>query len=593
MPRHGRSASRCRLLILLPGTMFLAVFIVRAHGSVPGFSGFTLFDDAMISMSYGRTLVRSGEWVWFPGAARVQGFTNPLWTLYMALLHALGLEGSKAALAVSVTSAILVLACAFLVGYLVRSALDGTKFADWTAFAAAGTVPFLYPLVFWSLRGMEVGFLALLSLGMVTSVAELIRRWGMGRTPTPALLALGATASLGILTRLDFVLPAAVVGLLALTWAPDGRARTGLALIAGVPMVVATAALLLFQRLYFGDWLPNTYRLKMGGTSVSERLLRGIAASGKVLPITLVLVASVAVVVWSAADPLTKRIVILLSSVWASVFAYSLWVGGDAWEWSRMANRYLAVALPSVVAVVFIAIAQLLQTHLRLRPGGIVLLVLVTASGIAYGAKTNPYAFNPRDAAVVTLGLLVTIAACAVATRRATHGSESSGAALAALTSAFLVIMVSVSALPALLWLKDAGPHVHDDALMTASGIEMRAATDPDAVIATAWAGAPGYYSERPMVDLLGKSDRRIARSAPRRVPGSNLESFFPGHDKWDLEYSVGKLRPDILFQMYDTVSANKLANWGYVPRCLSDGTVVYVLRTSTRVDMRRLPECS
>ena len=95
------------------------------------------------------------------------------------------------------------------------------------------------------------------------------------------------------------------------------------------------------------------------------------------------------------------------------------------------------------------------------------------------------------------------------------------------------------------------------------------------------------------MVDLLGKSDRRIARSAPRRVPGSNLESFFPGHDKWDLEYSVGKLRPDILFQMYDTVSANKLANWGYVPRCLSDGTVVYVLRTSTRVDMRRLPECS
>jgi hypothetical protein len=588
----GRAWGRT-CLVLVPGAAFLLVFVLRTHASVPGFSGFTLFDDAMISMSYGRTLVRTGQWVWFPGAPRVQGFTNPLWTLYMAGLHALGLEGSRAALVVSLTGVILVLACAVVVAHLVRVALRGQRYADWTALTAAATVPFLYPLVFWSLRGMEVGLLALLALGMVTSVVELLRRWEDGRTATPALVALAATAVLGILTRLDFALPAAVVGLLSLAWAPDRRARTSLALVAGIPMAVATAGLLLFQKLYFGDWLPNTYRLKMGGTSVSERLIRGAVASGKVLPVTLILAGAIAVVLWSAVDRLTKRTVILLGSVWACVLVYSLWVGGDAWEWARMANRYLAIGLPAVVAVVFIALAQLLETRVALGVGGMIAVAVVVLSGVAYGAKTNPFAFDSRDAVSVTFGLLVALVVCVWAAQRAADRSAGDRAAAIALVAAFLVVMVSVSVLPAVQWLKDAGPHVHDDALMTARGIEMGNATDGDAVIATAWAGAPAYYSERPMVDLLGKSDRRIAASAPHRVPNTKLASFFPGHDKWDVGYSVGVLRPDILFQMLDKVSSTDLDRWGYVRRCLSDGTIVFVLQTSTHVDMNRLTECA
>ena len=44
-------------------------------------------DDAFISLRYGQNLVAHGELVWNPGEA-VEGFSNPLWTLYGAALVA-------------------------------------------------------------------------------------------------------------------------------------------------------------------------------------------------------------------------------------------------------------------------------------------------------------------------------------------------------------------------------------------------------------------------------------------------------------------------------------------------------------------------
>ena len=46
-------------------------------------------DDAFISLRYGQNLVHTGALVWNPGEA-VEGFSNPLWTLYGALLVAAG-----------------------------------------------------------------------------------------------------------------------------------------------------------------------------------------------------------------------------------------------------------------------------------------------------------------------------------------------------------------------------------------------------------------------------------------------------------------------------------------------------------------------
>ena len=100
---------------------------------------------------------------------------------------------------------------------------------------------------------------------------------------------------------------------------------------------------------------------------------------------------------------------------------------------------------------------------------------------------------------------------------------------------------------------------------VTESVETMRDTTEADARIATIWAGVPAYYSNRTMLDLLGKNDTFIATSAPHG-------EFFPGHNKWDYNYSIGELQPDVVFQTFDRgLEENlhqRIMNWGYKKMC-------------------------
>jgi hypothetical protein len=73
------------------------------------------------------------------------------------------------------------------------------------------------------------------------------------------------------------------------------------------------------------------------------------------------------------------------------------------------------------------------------------------------------------------------------------------------------------------------------------AALRLRSLTQPETRIAHVWAGVGPYFSERPAVDLLGKNDAEIARRAI--FPGS----YKPGHNKFDFEYSLGPLRPDLV----------------------------------------------
>ena len=53
--------------------------------------------------------------------------------------------------------------------------------------------------------------------------------------------------------------------------------------------------------------------------------------------------------------------------------------------------------------------------------------------------------------------------------------------------------------------------------------------------------GASQYFSGRRFIDLLGKNDRHIAHGAPA------TDVFVPGHNKWDIAWSLGHLRPDVV----------------------------------------------
>jgi hypothetical protein len=72
-------------------------------------------------------------------------------------------------------------------------------------------------------------------------------------------------------------------------------------------------------------------------------------------------------------------------------------------------------------------------------------------------------------------------------------------------------------------------------------GLLLKNNTPKDCKVADIWAGSVFYFSERFAIDLLGKSDRIIAR-----LPSVSPKALV-GHNKFDFDYSLGTLHPDIV----------------------------------------------
>ena len=76
----------------------------------------------------------------------------------------------------------------------------------------------------------------------------------------------------------------------------------------------------------------------------------------------------------------------------------------------------------------------------------------------------------------------------------------------------------------------------------------LSAITRLEASIGVFWAGAIPYYTGRYSVDFLGKCDEVISRLTPdtsQRFQWNKSMFTRPGHNKYDLNYSIKKLMPD------------------------------------------------
>lgn len=83
--------------------------------------------------------------------------------------------------------------------------------------------------------------------------------------------------------------------------------------------------------------------------------------------------------------------------------------------------------------------------------------------------------------------------------------------------------------------------------------IALNEITTPDATIGVFYAGVLPYYLDRNAIDFLGKSDKYIANLKPDTsgsVAWSGMTSV-PGHNKYDLGYSIQTLRPTYVEQFY------------------------------------------
>lgn len=565
----------------LVGAALPVVFLLATSPVSGGHRLFTLFDDAMISMAYARTLVETGELVWFPGADRVQGITNPLWTLYMALLHQVGFHDSGAALAVSLTGLLCLAVCTALSAATVRRALDGAEARDIAASCVAALVLATYPLVFWSVRGMEVALLAMLGLVMLWC-GQLARRETDGAVPRLWLTGASlSAAAVGVLTRLDFAAVAAGIVAGHALGAQERACAVRSVMRHVVVLMLAVVAVLVCQQAYYGDALPNTYRLKIEGYDLATRLARGLYSSRNVLALTVLVLGSAALSVrrrHHAASQLT----LAAAGGFVAAFTYSVVVGGDAWEGSRMANRYVSVAIPLAhVAVTLGAWSVAADGHARPLRQAVLACLLV--SGLSYvavfdrlGAREGTAAAALGLAAVFVTGMLL----------RCSSAPTPQPATVAPWMTAFLFLVTSGWGWVDLLW--RGGMQVRDDIRTTRQSIELQRMTTPDALVATVWAGAPAYYSHRPMVDLLGKSDRVVA-SRPPRGP------MRPGHNKWDYDYSIGVRRPDVILQLWypDQRDMDNLSRWGYRMQCVDGRAIGFVRSNSTSVRWDMLRDCS
>ena len=87
------TANEARRGLDLPLTAIIAgyllygcAFIYRTSFIQAGVRYFVLMDDEMISMRYAKNLAHGWGMVYNPGGDRVEGFTNLMWMLYMAML---------------------------------------------------------------------------------------------------------------------------------------------------------------------------------------------------------------------------------------------------------------------------------------------------------------------------------------------------------------------------------------------------------------------------------------------------------------------------------------------------------------------------
>ncbi|MEM6270574.1 MAG: hypothetical protein AAF998_14130 [Bacteroidota bacterium] len=232
IPLRGWTASRGYLLghaLLFAG--FIAVLIRTAWTC----------DDAFISHTCAVNLAE-GHGLTFQPFARVQAFSNPLWTLIMAGLYPLSGETWRTGMVLGIVLSALVW------WWLLRRGRNW----DTRSLVAGGILLLSSSFIDFSTSGLENSLSHLLILGFATQFLRppADRRW---------LTRLFLLGSLALLCRLDLIWvvgPAMLVGYRQV----EARGKWKSALLGLLPILGWEA----FSLIYYGFFLPNTWYAKLG-----------------------------------------------------------------------------------------------------------------------------------------------------------------------------------------------------------------------------------------------------------------------------------------------------------------------------------------
>jgi len=484
-------------LILLVYLIYAGVYIYKTSFIVNGERYFVLFDDAMISMRYAKNLANGYGPVWNPGEAPVEGYTNPLWVTFMAFFHLFPIPASKMSLPIQISGALL-LAANLVYVKRITSTLSKNIIVPILAMILTA---FYMPLNNWGLQGMEVSVLVLITTISVWMSIQSLRD---NRFSPWIYILLG----IGTLVRIDMAVPYLVIfGYLLITDTKNRKKNLiwGLGLL-----VIFILSQTLFRFWYYGDIFPTTYYLKMEGFPLVIRITRGLYVFTKfALQMNWVLLLLPFLIFLFHRN----RATLLLALIILGQFAYSIYVGGDAWEHHGGSNRYISISISLFFILFAYSVEQLFWVLLSYPGTSSRLKPFYATVGIVIFVFASMYNFN------FTL-------------RTARRTIET--------------------------WILKRQPiFVEGNKEDLRIALALSEITTPDARIAVVTAGAIPYFTELPAIDLLGKNDPVIAHK-PNHLP-SSIADIRPGHMKWDYDYSIGQLKPDVVVQLWgDTQPAKR-----------------------------------
>lgn len=498
-------------------------YIQETSFVVGGKSYYVLFDDAMISMRYAYNLAHGNGLVWNAGE-RVEGFTNPLWVGYMTLFHLLPIPLNVTSLYIQLSGLVFTAVTLYFVRRIVEEFTDDIL----TMLAAVALTAFYSPLISWNLLGMEVSILTLI----LTAVLWLILRDGSSRFSPWTYILLAVST----LVRMDMAVPFIIILQVMLVTQKEHR-KLHLAWGGGL-FLLALWGQTLARYLYYGDLLPNTYYLKVTGWPFALRIMRGLYTliwfayysnwAFMLLPFSLLLFRRD----WK---------VNLLFLIVLGQMAYSVYVGGDAWESHGGANRYIALAMP----VFFVLFAWTLQVL--------------------------------SDIAAASLG-------------------SGRGAVIGARLAYVFIFAIAMLNFNLLLgdwkyierWQFSRKPdYVAGNERNLLTALALQDTTRPGTSIAVVGAGTiPYLLPDHYAIDILGKTDSLIARGPVRASMGiPDVPYMRPGHMKWNYAHTLGELQPDVIVSLWDETgeeAAPYVEN--YVLASMGDKIIVFLRKDSPNV---------
>lgn len=443
-------------------------------------------------MRYADNLAQ-GHGLVFNIGEKIEGFTNPLMVFIMAG-SILAFGENYGALAIQILGLICLIANIYLVLKILNRLLEEKK-TDFLLFIGALLTMGWYPVMYWSVFGMETGFLT--TLVLYTIFLSLYKD-----TPRKINLLLAVVLALIYLARPEGALYIAVFytfRFLRNLYAKTGWARViAEALITIIPAV----AYQVFRVHYYHATVPNTYILKTVGMPFLDKIKNGVGFY----------------------EPFLSRVELLLATITLFFFVYIF-----------EANLHLKEKLKELIV------------------GKFRYVTLFTVSFIIYGAyqvSVGGDAWPPawRMFAPYTVLMFLAFVVTSQKLKESFNLRNDLFLAFTSLTVTSLLIFMPYDYHYDFMRLE---PYpTRNNAENLNSALAINELTTKDATLVSFAAGTIPYITERYSIDPLGKMDSYIAHLPPDL--SGTLSSprgmySIPGHNKYDLNYSFKEKRPDVI----------------------------------------------